>query len=190
MKKIFVIDCHPRRLSFSQSLFEQYIKGSQDAGHEVKSMRLSEMDFEIDLAQHNDDADLEPSIVEFQQKIIWSEHVMLVFPLWWGFMPAKMKGLIDRAFLPQFAYAYEAGSALPKKLLKGRSVDVLVTSDTPNWYFKWLYKAGAFKIMRMQIFEFVGFKPARFKMISSLRNSSEKMRLQWLEKAWKWGNQV
>lgn len=190
MKNIFVIDCHPKAQSFSQGLFEQYVKGAQDAGHQVRSMRLSDMEFEIDLAQINEDDELEPCLVEFQQKLTWCDHVMLVFPLWWGFMPAKTKGLIDRAFLPQFAYAYQPDKALPQKLLTGRSADILVTSDTPNWYFKWLYKAGAFKIMRMQIFEFVGIKPVKLHMISKIRHSSEKMRLGWLDLAWKLGNRV
>lgn len=190
MKKIFVIDCNPKTQSFSQGLFEQYIKGAKDAGHQLKSMRLSDMEFEIDLAQKNENDELEPCLVEFQEKLKWCDHVMLVFPLWWGFMPAKTKGLIDRAFLPQYAYAYMPDKALPQRLLMGRSADILVTSDTPNWYFKWLYRAGAFKIMRMQIFEFVGIKPIKLHMISQIRHSSEKMRLHWLNKAWKLGNRV
>ena len=190
MKKIFVIDCHPNNQSFSQGLFEQYIQGAQDAGHEVKTMRLSAMDFEIDYAQRSDDDALEPCLVEFQQKLTWCEHIMLVHPLWWGFMPAKTKGLIDRAFLPQYAYAYDDNSTLPLKLLKGRSADILVTSDTPGWYFKWIYGSGAFKIMRMQIFEFVGIKPVKLHMFSPVRKSSEKTRSNWLHKAWKLGNQI
>lgn len=189
MKKILVVDCHPKKESFSHGLFEQYIKGALDAGHDVKSIRLSEMEFEIDLGENSKDNELEASIVEFQEHLTWCEHVMFVYPLWWGFMPAKMKGLIDRAFLPQYAYAYDGKSALPQKLLKGRSVDVLVTSDTPYFYFKWLYRAGAFKIMRMQIFEFVGMKPVKLTMFSPLRHSSENKRKQWLKQAWKMGHQ-
>ncbi|MCJ8325010.1 MAG: NAD(P)H-dependent oxidoreductase [Rhizobiales bacterium] len=190
MTKIFIIDCHPNGQSFSLGLFEQYIKGAQKAGHEVKSMRLSAMDFEIDLAKQDETDKMEPCLVEFQHKLTWCEHVVFISPLWWGFMPAKMKGLIDRVFLPQYAYAYDGKSASPIKLLNGRSGDILVTSDTPNWYFNWIYRSAAFKIMRMQIFEFVGIKPVKFHMFSPLRQSTERLRLKLLNRAWKLGNRV
>lgn len=190
MKKVFVIDCHPAKESFSQGLFEHYIKGAEEAGHEVKSMRLSDMQFELDLASHTEDTALELCLLEFQENIKWCEHVVFVYPLWWGFMPAKTKALIDRSFLPQFAYAYDGKVALPKKLLGGRSAEILVTSDTPKWYFKWLYGAGAFKIARMQIFEFVGFKPVKQHMFSQMRHSSDEMRRRWLDKAKQLGNNI
>lgn len=190
MKKIFVIDCNPKDQSLSHGLFEQYIKGAQNAGHKVKSMRLSSMEFELDLAKQNEGDELEPSLIEFQENVSWCEHTVFVYPLWWGFMPAKMKGLIDRAFLPQFAYAYDGKSALPKKLLTGRSAEVLVTSDTPVWIFKFIYRAAASKIMSNQILGFVGFKPIKYSMFSQVISSDDKIRKQWLAKAWKLGNRV
>lgn len=190
MKKILVVDCHPKSQSLSFGLFEQYIKGAQEAGHEVSSMRLSEMEFELDMARHDEKKALEPHLLEFQEKLYWCEHVMFVFPLWWGFMPAKMKALIDRAFMPQFAFAYDGKSAMPKKLLTGRSADILVTSDTPMWIFRYIYKAAVYKIMTNQILGFVGIKPIKYNMFSSVMSSDEKMRERWLSKAWKLGNRV
>ena len=47
---------------------------------------------------------------------------MVIFtPIWWGALPAKLKGLIDRTFLPGFAFQYEEGKLMPKQLLKGRT---------------------------------------------------------------------
>ncbi|NRA86954.1 MAG: NAD(P)H-dependent oxidoreductase [Rhizobiales bacterium] len=188
MKRIFIIDCNPKPKSLGFELFKSYISGAKQAGHAVKIMRLSEMQFETDYKDA--DQPIEQCLVDFQNNITWSEHIMMVYPLWWGFMPAKMKGLIDRTFVSGFAYEYEGKKALPKKLLMGRSIDVLVTSDTPNWIFKLIYKAAAFKVMRMQIFEFVGIKPVKLHMFSPIQSSTEHKRKSWIEKTYRLGSKI
>lgn len=187
MTKKFIINCHPEKKSFCHSLFEEYVKGAQSAGHEVKTMRLSEMQFDSDLANYQLGDELEPGLVEFQQNLSWSEHAVFIFPLWWGFVPAKMKGLIDRSFLPDYAYKYVENSSLPKKLLDGRSAEIIMTSDTPGWIMSLIYKAAVFKILKNQILGFSGFKPIKFHMLSPIRQSSEKKRNKWLETAQKLG---
>lgn len=191
MKKILLVDCHPKAGSLSHALLESYHKGALQAGHKIRIMRLSEMQFDSNLElKENDEQPLEHDLQMFQENLKWCEHVVFAHPLWWGLMPAKMKGLIDRTFLPNFAYAYNGKSSLPDKLLKGRSADILVTSDTPKWAFNLLYRAAVFKAMRMQIFEFVGFKPAKFYMFSSVKKSNLKIRRQWLAKAFKLGSKL
>ena len=49
-------------------------------------------------------------------------------------MPAKFKGAIDRVFLPGFSFKYVEGKSIPKKLLKGRTSELLITLDTAFWY--------------------------------------------------------
>lgn len=187
MTKKFIIDCHPARDSLCFGLYEEYVKGAELGGHEIQTMRLCDMKFNSDYADYQEGDELEPCLVEFQTKLSWSEHAVFIFPLWWGFMPAKMKGLIDRSFLPHYAYKYEEKSAIPKKLLVGRGAEIIMTGDTPGWFFSLIYRAAAFKILKNQIFGFAGFKPIKFHFFSPIRQSGKDERNKWLKKAQKLG---
>lgn len=189
-KKILMMDCHPWKKSLSHNLFEQYINGATRSGNEIRSMRISEMRFDSDLSWDGDSTVMEASLIEFQENITWCEHVVFIHPLWWGLMPAKMKGLIDRTFLSGFAYEYDGKSSLPKKLLQGKSADILITSDTPNWIFKLFYKSALFTAMKTQIFGFVGFKPTKFIMFSPVRGANDASRKKWMKKAFDMGKKV
>lgn len=78
---------------------------------------------------------LEEDLVDSQQMILWADHVVLAYPNWWGFMPAITKGFFDRILLPGFAFKNYSGKNLPEKLLHGKSIRIMVTMDTPKWWF-------------------------------------------------------
>ncbi|MEO0971938.1 MAG: flavodoxin family protein, partial [Pseudomonadota bacterium] len=44
----------------------------------------------------------------------------------------------------------------------GKSARVIVTSDTPAWYLRWIYGNALFHQIRKQLFRFVGITPTRF----------------------------
>ena len=46
-----------------------------------------------------------------QEAIAQADHLVFSFPVWWGGLPAKMKGFFDRVFLPGFAYRWDEGGA-------------------------------------------------------------------------------
>jgi NAD(P)H dehydrogenase (quinone) len=83
-------------------------------------------------------------------------------PMWWGGLPAKLKGLIDRTFLPGWAFDTRTlKMGMPAPMLKGRTARAIVTSDTPNFFFGLLYRKALLRQIKGQIFHFVGIKPAR-----------------------------
>ena len=53
-------------------------------------------------------------------------------PLWWGSVPAVLKGFFDRALLPQQEYRY-TNLGLPVGMLPARRGRLLLLADTP-WY--------------------------------------------------------
>ncbi len=67
------------------------------------------------------------------------------------------EALIDRVFLPRVTFQYIEGEAPPKPLTKGRKARVVITSDTPTVFLKWIYGNGWVKVLRRQILASCGF---------------------------------
>jgi NAD(P)H dehydrogenase (quinone) len=183
-KRILLILGHPSSASFCAALAECYAQSAMDAGHEVRQLRLGEMNFDPVLREgYQQIQALEDDLSAAQTDILWAEHLTLVYPIWWGGIPALLKGFLDRVFLPGFAFKYRKGKAFPDKLLKGRTAHLLVTMDTPPWYYRWFYRMPGLHQVRKTTLEFCGIKPLRTLTFGPVLDSSEPQRKTWLGQA-------
>lgn len=184
MKNILLILGHPSENSFCNALLEAYKKGAEQIGTNCKTIYISKLDFNVNLAdgyRKGDALQLEEDLIKSQELIKWADHVVIAFPNWWGFMPAVTKGFIDRVFLPGFAFKNHSGKTFPEQLLKGKSMRVLVTMDTPKFWFYLVHRASLYLILKKVVFGYVGFKPISFSTFGFMRKSTEKQRSIWLK---------
>lgn len=107
-----------------------------------------------------------------------------------GTMPAILKGFIDRIFLPGFAFKYRNHSSLWDKLLKGKTAHLIVTSDTPSWYNKLIYRSAGHSVMKRNILQFCGITPVRITEVGPVKPSSEQQRAKWLNKVQRLGSKL
>lgn len=183
-KRILLILGHPSGASFCAALAERYAQSAMDAGHEVRQLRLGELDFDPVLREGYQQIQvLEEALSAAQSDILWAEHLTLVYPIWWGGIPALLKGFFDRVFLPGFAFKYRKGKAFPDKLLKGRTAHLLVTMDTPPWYYRWFYHMPGLHQVRKTTLEFCGIKPLRTLTFGPILGSHGQQREKWLQHA-------
>ena len=184
-KRILMILGTPKGGSLCHALSDAFAQGARGEGHVVRLLKLGEMQFDPVLRQGYDQSQtLEPDLLEAQRQIHWAEHLVFVYPVWWGGLPALLKGFFDRVFLPGFAFRYRGQhSQAWDKLLTGRTADLLVTLDTPPWYVRWIYGAPAHRQMVRTILGFCGIKTRRLTEFSPVRPSSEEQRQTWLRKA-------
>ena len=105
-----------------------------------------------------------------------------VFPVWWGSLPAIMKGFIDRLFLPGFAFKKREGSVWWDKLLRGRSARIISTLDQPAWYYRLVYGRPSYHAMKQLTMHFTGVKPVKSTTIGPIRLSKDSYRKKWLDK--------
>lgn len=188
-KRILVIIGHPAKESFCGALANSYAEGAQAAGNDVQLISLGSLSF--DPVLHNGYAtiqELEPDLVTAQAAITWAEHIVFVYPIWWGAMPALLKGFVDRVFLPGFAFKYREGSQFWDRLLSGRSAHLLVTMDTPPWYFRWVYRMPGHNQMKRTILEFSGIKPVAVSSFGPIKGSSQQKREKWLAQVSAYGH--
>lgn len=191
-KNILLILGHPSENSFCNALLDAYQKGAESTGGNCKTLYVSKLNFDVNLSdgyKNGEAIPLEEDLVASQQLLTWADHVVMVYPNWWGFMPAITKGFIDRVFLPGFAFQHHSGKVFPEKLLKGKSMRLLVTMDTPKWWFYLIYRASQYQILKDIVFGYVGFDPIRFSTFGFMRKSTDSQRAGWLRKVEQLGTQ-
>jgi len=186
-KRILVLSGSPKSSSFSEQLAESYATAASEH-HEVRVLKISEMQFNPDLsAGYHQSQALEEDLIVFQTAIEWAEHLVITTPIWWGTLPAKFKGVFDRAFLPGFAFSYEKGKTIPKKLLKGKTARILMTMDTPTWYYRYVQGAPALKQLKITTLGFCGFKGIRSHMLGPMISANDSQKDQWIQMAHRLG---
>lgn len=192
-KNILIILGHPSENSFCKALLDVYRNGAESTGAICKTIYVSKLSFDVNLPdgyKKGETLQLEEDLVKAQQLLTWADHVVLAYPNWWGFMPAILKGFIDRILLPGFAFKNHSGKVFPEKLLKGKSMRIMVTMDTPKWWFYLVYRASQYQILKNIVFGYVGFDPIRCSTFRFIRKSTEEQRASWLKKVERLGQQL
>jgi NAD(P)H dehydrogenase (quinone) len=181
---IAVILGHPDPASFCGALARAYAQGARGAGAVVQEINLGELTFDPILRHgYTRIQPLEPDLIAAQDTIVWADKLVFVYPTWWGSAPALLKGFVDRTFLPGFAFKYRDNSSLWDRLLTGRTARLLVTMDSPPWYYRWVARQPGHQMMRRAILGFCGIKSVRATVFGPVRRSSDQRRDRWLDRA-------
>jgi NAD(P)H dehydrogenase (quinone) len=181
MKKILIINGHPDKSSFCFALTERYKKGADTNGTECKLVHLIDLKFNPILTHgYRLVSELEPDLQNIQQDILQADHLVFVYPNWWSTLPALLKGFIDRVFLPNFAFKYHKNDPFWDKLLTGKTARLIVTMDTPAWYYWLINKSAGHNAMKIGVLEFCGIKPVKISVFAPLKSADENKRNKWL----------
>lgn len=180
-KRILLLLGHPNNDSLCAALLQEYALGAKASGAELRVHRLADMQFDAALRLgFKGEQVLEPDLKRFQDDLVWCQHFVMAFPLWWGGMPGPLKGLIDRTFLPGVTFKYKENSPFQDKLLAGRSARVVMTMDSPRFWYQWVLGRPLTKALQRQILGFCGMK-MKIKVLGNVRASSPKTRAKWLQ---------
>lgn len=114
-------DCDVRHLC--HVLARAYADGARGAGHEVDTVEPARLAFPLlhsaDEWQHGE---VPAALVPVQQAIRQASHLVLVYPLWLGEMPALLKGFLEQVARPGFALADNSRNPLRAGLLGGAAL--------------------------------------------------------------------
>ncbi len=138
MKKILVFLGHSDKTSYSGHLADTYEHTARDAGHEVVRINISELKFDPVLHMgYKTIQELEPDLKMVQEKINWADHIVFIYPNWWVTMPAVMKGMFDRMWLPGFAFNFDKVTKKLIKRLTGKTSRVIIVAGTHSPFMTW-----------------------------------------------------
>jgi putative NADPH-quinone reductase/1,4-dihydroxy-2-naphthoate octaprenyltransferase len=188
-RKVLIIIGHPRRQSLCQALASAYGSGARRAGAQVRELRLAELRFDPNVRSFDPSVQpVEKGVLQARRLITWADHIVFVYPTWWGTMPALLKGFLDRVLAPGFAFAETDRGFAP--LLGGRSAELLTTMDTPRWVYRWIYGAPGHKAMARAILGFCGIEIARVTSFGPVKDSNLEQRQGWLEQTQRRGQEL
>ncbi|HYF58751.1 MAG TPA: NAD(P)H-dependent oxidoreductase [Burkholderiaceae bacterium] len=163
MARVLTIQAHPDTAPhLCHALEAAYAAGAAEAGHEVRRVDVASLDFPM--LRSRDDwehGELPSSLADAQRDIEWAQHLVLVFPLWLGDMPALTKAFLEQVARPGFAFERDAANPFGRKRLGGRSARVVVSMGMPALVYRWLYRAHSLKSLERNILGFVGIAPVR-----------------------------
>lgn len=190
-KKILIMVGHPNEGCLTNAFADRYQKGAEDAGHSVKRINISELTFDPILHKgYKEIQDLEPDLKRVQEEIIKADHLVILYPNWWSSMPALLKGLFDRLWLPGFAFRFPKdvvghSSLFPQKLLTGRTARVIVCTGSHPWVIWALFGDYTNEISR-GILGFAGIKN-KVSVFGPSETAPAWKRDYWLKKVYRWG---
>jgi putative NADPH-quinone reductase len=182
-RQIVVIQGHPdaSRRHFGHALADEYAKGAEDGGRVVQRIEVARLEFPLLRTKEDFEKGMPPiAIARVQEAIRWADHLVLLYPLWHGSMPALLKGFIEQVFRPGFGADYRGGR-LPRKLLTGKSARIVVTMGMPAFVYRWIFLAHSLKSLKRNILAFCGIRPIRTTLIGNIEGMTDKQRMAWLD---------
>lgn len=194
-RRILVIVGHPdnRPERFCRALADGYAEGALSAGHQVRRIDIATLDIPFlrsaDEFQHGP---VPPSLSAAAEALVWADHMVFVFPLWLGTMPALLKAFLEQVFRPGtvFAYPDSGGGRFPRPLLKGRSARLIVTLGMPGAFYRLWYLNHGIGGMRRNILNFAGIGPVRETLFGMVEAVSDDRRDRWIATARRLGERA
>ena len=182
-RRILVIDGHPdpAPARLVHALANACAEGASAAGHEVRRLDVAGLNFPVLRTQEDYRHQTPPPVIAAAQvDIAWADHIVLLFPLWLGGMPALLRAFLEQTLRPGFA-AESRGGGMPVKRMSGRSVRIVVTMGMPALAYRWWFGAHGLKNLRSGILSLVGFGPIRDTLFGRVEDVSQATREGWLE---------
>jgi NAD(P)H dehydrogenase (quinone) len=179
--KIFILLGHTDPATLSGAFADTYEAEARKAGHEIRRQNIGEMHFDPILHEGYKTMQLlEPDLEDFQANVRWAEHIVICYPIWWSAMPAMLKGLFDRAWLPHFAFNFADHGLTWRKLLKGRTARIITSANSAPWMLRFMYGSPV-SMLSLAILGFAGIR-TRSTIFGPSERASDTTKAKWFRK--------
>ncbi len=184
MARVLILDGHPDAdgKRFCHALAAAYASGAMAGGHEARTIRLCDLTFPNLTCRSDWESRPPPAdVAEVQRALSWAQHLVIIYPLWLGSMPAQLKALFEQTFRPGFAFGQNE-RAIGDGRLKGRTARIIVTMGMPAFVYRGFYLAHSLTALKRNILAFVGIGPTRSSIVGNVEGLDEARLQDWLDK--------
>lgn len=178
---ITIVYCHPYPNSFNHNILQNITDTLTGLGREYDVMDLYADGFNpvmdrssLELYSKGETSD--KLVKKYQEALQKTKHAIFIFPIWWGMMPAMLKGWIDKVFLKGEIYDYTPeGAMLP--CLSIDKTTIITTSENDSEVFA-PFIEGYFSPMALNT---VGFNGVKWFNCDHVKSGTDTHRKEFLE---------
>lgn len=178
---ILLVSAYPNAKSFDAAIVKD-IADNVPVKNNLKILDLYADDFQPVLYFDNDHPRRElkndPEMAKYRDLFTWAKQIIFVFPIWWGGMPAILKGFVDRLIVAGFAYRYVDGH--PTGLLTGRNAWIVTTYDSDNYAAHGEIDYGY--VLKNQVLLMSGIRTTASFQLGNMKHTEAGKRESFLEK--------
>ncbi|MGB3245068.1 MAG: NAD(P)H-dependent oxidoreductase [Sulfitobacter sp.] len=188
MTDILILQGHPdpSKSHLCHAIADSYRTAAEQNGHRVHVIAVADQDIPYVRSKADwESTDLPPVAVEGQAAVRAAEHIVLIYPLWMGDVPAMLKAWIEQVLREGFAFDVHRTSW--KAALKGKSARVIVTMGMPSLAYRWFFFAHSLRSLDRNVLKFCGIRPVRWSIFGNAEDPTGKAQKRFLEKAAKLG---
>lgn len=188
-KYITIIQGHPdpQPSHFGHALAETYVRGAKEAGHDTHVINVAMLDFPLLRSKQELEHGEPPAAIrQAQAELARADHVVMIYPVWNGGLPALLRGFLEQTFRPAFIFP----DAKPneklgflsyfnqRKALKGKTAHIIATMQMPAFVYRWYFHPHTEK----NTFSLGGIGPIRESLIGLVETPDGRKREEWLRK--------
>ncbi|MCT9818848.1 NAD(P)H-dependent oxidoreductase [Microbacterium sp. W1N] len=187
--RILVVIGTPLPDTYTHALAASYIRSAREAGADVRVVDLANDPIpahprsrdQLRAPRDGNDLPLDADVAAYLDDVRWAQHLVFFHPQWWGTMPAALKAFIDRVFLSGATFRYREGTALPERLLTGRTARVVMTMDSPRWWNRVVYRGAAEASLTRATLGYCGVRTLGITRLTPIRLGDRARRERWLD---------
>lgn len=190
-RQILIVNGHPDggRAHFCDAIAAAYEAGAIAAGHRVDRLDIASLDLPY---VTSDAAWKQPApndgIRDAQRRIAAADHLVFVYPLWLGDMPAMLKSFLEQVSCDGFILSVDDKGRW-RQGLKGKSARIIVTMGMPALVYRLYFLSHSVRSLVRNVLGFAGAGPVGQTIVGSIEKSPEH-RAKWLETIHKLGTRA
>ena len=184
--RVAIVFNHPYEKSYCSAILEAVTTGLHKGKHEVDLIHLDNDNFnpvmsKEDLKAFVDHSPIDPQVIDYNNRLKNTDHLIFIFPIWWDLMPAMTKGFVDRVLNPGVVYDHHPrGFGLVPLLKNLKGVTIITTMNKPKIMYSLLIGNLIKKVMIKSVFKTMGYKNLKWISYNMVKSVSQEKRVKWL----------
>ncbi len=184
--KGLIIYAHPFEGSFCHAVKEKVIETLKKNGHEFNLIDLNKDKFDPvmtaeDLKLYSSGGTTDKNVDRYLELMAQADTLFIIFPVWWGVMPAILKGFFDKVFLPKRAYIYKKSGMLKPLFPQIKQAVIFNTLGGPKIYHNFMLFFPVKKVVADTTLKMIGVKKTKIVQFDRMKKSTDELRAKWLD---------